>query len=485
MISHAESRISVCFDDIVLHFQLRNVRGPQMSSFLLALAAFQRGLEVVFHRSTLDKSDRFQGKVANGLTGDAFSISDGVETHFFNRTMGDKTTRQASILAEDKNLTKEALARAGVRTPQGVVVRGGDMKIADDFMSASNSGRFVAKPLRGSLSKDTHIDISAAEVRRVIFDDPTMCSQANEWLVEEFISGSELRAYVVGDKCVSAFIRLCPTVLGNGVDTIDALTEKRNKLREQSVYLSAMPFTFQPQDILHLQRQGMSPDSVPPKGAVVQISATKVVYSGADRKNVIFNVNESFHQLAIGTCAALGLPNAGLDIIVSDDPARAGAFVLEANQRAHIASHSFPSLGEGDSNAASESILDWYFPESCGNRRFHAASFDFSQIIQTLQSCLVDEVRLPVLKADWHHCRANFSDQATGEMVWNILMSVGCYGRLLNLSSGNQVADVLLSPESQSALKRHRARIAELSPPAEAALFSFEAEPGGQRASRV
>ena len=455
------------FDDIVLDFQLRDARETKMSSFLMALAGFQRGLEVVFHRSALGKTERFQGDFANGLTGDIFSISDGTKTHFFNRTLGDKTSRQASMLAEDKNLAKQALARVGIRTPDGVVVTGGDGQAAADFTSASGSRRFVVKPLRGSNSKDTHVDICAAEVRRLISDD-----HDNEWLIVEFISGSELRAYVVGDKCVSVHLRVSPSVRGNGVDTVATLVDKRNALREQNVYLGAMPFTFRAQDILHLQTQGMTPDSVPPQGAIVQLSLTKIVYEGADRQNFTNNVNESFKKIAVGSCKALGLPNAGLDIIVSDDPSRPGAFVLEANQRAHIGSHSFPSLGEGDNNAVSESILDFYFPESRNNRRFPKASFNLSQIIQDLQSCQIAEASLPVLNADWHHCRASFSDAATGELVWNILLSVGCYGRLLNLSDGNQVADVLLSPASQSALMPHRARIAALSSQVEAALFS-------------
>jgi cyanophycin synthetase len=460
--------LRVNFEDGVLRFDAANAGVWSRSSFMMALAAFQRGLEVVFHRSAVGKTDRFRGGLANGLTGELFSISDGATIHFFNRTMGDQTSLDASMLAEDKSLTKQALARAGIRTPEGVVVKSGDVKRAADFMSASGSTRFVIKPVRGSLSKDTHIDIPAADVCQVIRD-----ARSADWLIEEFIPGHEVRAYVVGEKCVGVTILFRPSITGNGVDTIATLVTRKNSAREHKI-VGRKPFIFEAKALAFLQKQGLTPDSVPQKGAVITLSTSNSLLAGADSKNAYDIVNESFRDVAVASCRALRLPNAGLDIIISDDPARPGAFLLEANQRAHTAYQSFPTLGEAVGNDISEAILDLYFPESRSNRRFVSASFDFSQITKTLQSLQIDEVRLPVLKSDWQHCRINFPDAANGETIWNILISVGCYGRLLNLSNGNQVADVLLSPESQSALAPHRTQIAALSPEIEAVLYNLE-----------
>ena len=123
----------------------------------------------------------------------------------------------------------------------------------------------------------------------------------------------------------------------------------------------------------------------------------------------------------------------------------------------------------------SEAILDLYFPHSKDNRRFSTASFDCPNIVEALQSCQIDEPRLPGLKADWYHCRLDFPDDAARDLVWQILISAGAYASILNLSDGAQLADVLLSPESRSALAPSRERIAHLSPQIEALLYGPEA----------
>jgi len=466
MVKNSSPPLRVDFDDVVLRYTATIALGWEFSSFFMTLAAFQRGLEVVFHRSAFGKTARFHGEFANGLSGSLFSVSDGVKTHYFRRTMGDQTSLEASMLAQDKNLTKLALARAGIRTPLGVVVNAGDVQRTDKFLSESDSLRFVVKPLRGSLSVDTHVDISAAEARKLILDAPS-----DEWLVEEFISGQEFRAYVVGEKCVSVTQRICGNVVGNGLNTIAELVERKNQARALPTSFWTSPFILKEKDLAHLKRQGWSPEDVPMDGTIIKLSSLNSIFSGGDTRNVDDMVNDSFRRVAVASCAVLGLPNAGVDVIISDDPARPGAFVLEANQCASIGLHTFPTLGKVDGNAVSEAILDLYFPDSHNNHRFVAASFDFSQTTRMLQSCQIDKVSLPVLKADWYHCRLDFPDDATRDVIWQALLSAGAYGRLLTLANGKTMADLLLSSECRVELMASRTQIAGLSTQIEAILF--------------
>jgi len=446
------------FDDAILHYSAKGAKGLEVSSFLMTLAAFQRGLEVVFHRSLLGKTPRFSAQASNGLAGSVFSVSDGKSTHYFNRTLGDKTSLEASRLSQHKQRTKMALARVGIRTPEGVAVKSGDVATATQFMAGSGTRRFVVKPLRGSLSVDAHIDLPAREITEIIARSRNM-----EWLVEEYISGQEFRAYVVAEKCVGVAMRIHPSVVGNGVDSIERLLITKNMQREANVLLGEYPFKFSHADLEYLQKMGLSPQDVIPKGKVVTLSTTKSILAGADTQNVSHAVNDSFRQVAVASCRALGLPNAGLDILISDNPKRPGAFVLEANQRALVGSHSFPSLGRGDGNSIAEAIMDLYFPDSVQNRRFPGASFDFSSVAQALKSCQISEVSLPVLKSDWHHCRLEFPDLTIRDAIAKILFDVGGYVRLMNLANGAYIGDVLLSPASQAALMPHATFVAGLS----------------------
>lgn len=64
-----------------------------------------------------------------------------------------------------------------------------------------------------------------------------------------------------------------------------------------------------------------------------------------------------------------------------------------------------------------------------------------------------------------------YADKAIRDEVWQILLPAGTHDQLLKLYDGTQLADVLLSPASQSALTASRSRIAALSPQIEALLF--------------
>lgn len=466
MVSKTLPRPSANLNDEILQYAFRPPGIPERSAFLITLAAFQRGLEVTFYRSAFGNSARFQSTVPDGFFGALFSVSDGKSVHFFSRTLGDRTSREASILAEDKDLTKQALARAGIRTPRGMVARDGDAAVLSNFLSASDCDRFVLKPLRGSIGKDTHIDIGASDVMR-IFEE----NLSQEWLIEEYVSGQEVRAYVVGDRCVSATLMLPPTVVGNGVDTIETLIADRARARAGHLYLGTIASSLITAQLADLENNGTKPTDVPEQGKVVFLSKTKSVILGADTMNANHLVNDSFREVAIRSCKALALPNASLDIILSDDPLRPGAFVLEANQRSHICFITFPTLGRASHNDSAEAIIDMYFPGSSRNHRFVDACFDFRKIVETLQSTQVNMLKLPVLTAGWLNCRIRFEDEVISERVWQILMICGVYGRLLSVSGNHRVADVLLSPESRLSLLPYRQRIADLSITAEKLLY--------------
>lgn len=459
-------RLSTDMNDMVINFTLRAPGLRERSAFLVALAAFQRGLAVTFYRTAHGKTPRFQGALANGLGGAFFSVSDGEHVHFFSRTMGDKTSREASMLAEDKNLAKQALARAGIRTPRGMVARHGDTEVLARFLSSIAANRFVLKPVRGSLGMNTHVDISAAKVMTLF---AALGSQ--DLLIEEYISGHEIRAYVVGDRCVRSTMLLSPCVVGNGVDSVIALMSEKATARANNLSVYKEPLVLSRAELAALETACNGLGSVLEEGRTVLLSRTKSVLRGADTMNADDIVNDSFREVAVKSCRALGLPNAALDIIVSDDPARPGAFVLEANQRAHVAFVVFPTLGPGSGNDIAEAIIDFYFPESCRNHLFASASFDFLKITEALQATQVDALQLPVLTSDWHHCRIEFADEAVSEQVWQILNLCGVYGRLLNVSDNKRVADVLLSPESQAALLPYRQHISALSEHAEDMLY--------------
>lgn len=101
---------------------------------------------------------------------------------------------QASAIAMDKNLSKEILERAGVRTPKGILVTSGaDLKNAP-------TGPWIVKPnAQGStvgLSFVEKQDQLAAAVEKALHYDESA-------LVEEWIAGMEISVPVLGDRALN------------------------------------------------------------------------------------------------------------------------------------------------------------------------------------------------------------------------------------------------------------------------------------------
>ncbi len=386
------ARPKVDFGDVLMHHAAMRAKGIGLCSFLIALAAFQRGLKVTFHYERASSDPRFAHARVQGHRGELFSISDGKRTHMFSRSMGDRTSAAASAVADDKHLTKRALARAGVRTPAGVSVEAGQRTLIEEFLARHPSKRFVVKPVAGSLARAVRADLPAAEVLRV------MSEMAGSRLVlEEHVAGTEYRVAVVASRCVAVFRRDMLAVVGDGLKPIERLLDSDNARRMDNPHTK--PVECNADLVEYLARQGLSLTSVPACGQRVQLLNTAYGATLVDRTG---SVPREAEEAAVRAVQALGLPNGGVDLILSE---QGEVFVLEVNQRAHIGGHSFPLQGAGQGNAVAEAIVDFYFPQSAQQPTHPGLVFDFKAVQTALESAQFAEVSLPLVRPDWRVIR--------------------------------------------------------------------------------
>ena len=439
------------FQDPVLGHAAMAARGGAMCSFLIALAAFQRGLKVTFHRTTLAKNQRFNGRMSNGTTGHLFSIEDGTTRHFFNRTLGSLTSPRASAISNDKVLTKKVLQAANIRSPRGTYFTRGDTETVEKFIEASTKSRFVIKPVAGSLAIGAYIDIGPEEAIRLSREH-----EDSKLIIEEYVQGKDMRIQVVGEKCISALMRDPANVTGDGRSNIKTLVAAKNAQRARNPMYYNCLIELDAEKRATLRSTGLSLSSVPGKGEKVYLSRLKSRRRGADFVEVLGGVNDSLKRVCVACCKALQLPNSGLDVIVSDDPDDPGAYVLEANQRPFIGTSSFLSAQPWAGNAIAEAMIDQYFPETAQQHRFVNACFNFRPILDALASTHIDEVSLPVLDENWAHVRYRFPHQASRDAGLQYLLISGAHLWSLKLTDGREMVDALLSPQSQTALKTFR-----------------------------
>lgn len=405
LVEALEKRPKVDFLDPFLRHAAMQAKGIGLCAFLVTLAAFQRGLKVTFNYERASFDTRFARSRMQGHRGEIFSLSDGLQTHTFSRSLGDLTDPAANAVAEDKHLTKMVLNRAGVRTPEGIVVDREQTSLVDKFVAQHSDKRFVVKPYDGSLSKDVLADVSSEVALCFLKEQPT-----GRFLVEEYIRGREYRALVVGNRCVAISLRDRPFVVGDGTSSIKSLIDA-----EHLILSRRNPFWGGFGDEARLRkflaRANFSFDDIAERGQRIFLSNTSECPYHVD---VTPDPPLGLAQAAVSAAKVVGLVVAGVDLIVSDD---GGICIIELNQRPHIGMHSFPYLGGGQGNAVAEAIVDHYFPKTIDWRARNMIAYDFAPVRTALESAQVSEITLPVVGRDWKVVRFHETGLAAKAIV--------------------------------------------------------------------
>lgn len=428
-------------DPFVQHHAYR-IDHVGISAYLMALAAWQRGLKVTFHYEVATKCERFANAAVQGFRGELFSVSDGERTHFFRRTLGDRTSWAMSALCNDKHATKQRLSEHGIRVPPGMVVPPGDKAQADAFMARYPGQRFVLKPLDGSLGIGVELNLSSAAVIKQLSD-------ANKTLLlEVFIPSDYYRVYVVDGQVANGYISLPASVVGDGKSTIAALVEHKNRTRPHRPLYRGKELKLRDQERVYLKQQGFTFNSIPADGQRIVLNDRVFTADGADRRDMTAQLPAEVKTLAERAASALDIPFVGLDILVAH--ATGESYVLEANQQAIILGSAFPTLGPSPGNPVAEAIIDDYFPGSRDNPRHTKASFDFMKVCETLQSGVASEVTLPVLGPDWVHRRFQIAATSLGDntltTIRRAMFTLGIHAQMLHATTGALVVDVV-APE--------------------------------------
>ena len=429
--------------DPVLRRRIDEARGEAGNAFLLALAGWQRGLEVTFHAS-FSHIPRFAHLARSGARGELLTLSDGQRRHAFYRLLGDATSREASAACESKPHTRRLWQAAGVAIPPGGVVSPGDGgAVMEKLLVRYPQARFVLKPVDGSLGQGVMRHLDAAAVRKAV----AMAQQPH--LLEVAIPGTEYRVHVVGERVVAAVIRRPASVVGDGRHTLERLIRDKEAARRRHSVYGASPEILNDHACEYLRQHRVDLNAVPPRGDRVWVSDLPDYRVGADHVEGMDSLSDAVQAQCVAACQALGMPNAGLDLIVSRDAAgRPKAVFLEANQNPYIRMLSCPLPGvyAGCGNRVAEAIIDHYFPGSCGRQRLTKASFDFVGITRMLSSGGVANVSLRCIADDWQHRRFRLSAEESASshlhavhqqaLGWNI------HTQWLRLEDGGVLLDV-------------------------------------------
>jgi cyanophycin synthetase len=278
----------------------------------------------------------------------------------------DRTSAIGESIASDKDLTKTLLASCGVPVPEGTLVR----SAAAAWEEAQDIGLPVAiKPVDGNHGRGVSLNLMNEADIHAAYAIASEEGDSSAVLVERFIPGNEHRLLVVGHKVVAAARGESLWVLGDGKSTVTQLCDSQINIDPRRGNSEEFPLSLvvpaESDEVkLDLQRQGLTPDSIPQDGQRVLIQL-----NGNVADDVTDLVHPDVAYMAGLAARVVGLDIAGIDLVCEDisrplDEQR-GA-IIEVNASPGLLAHIKPA--QGAPRAVGKAIVEHLFTDGDNGR---------------------------------------------------------------------------------------------------------------------
>jgi len=273
----------------------------------------------------------------------------------------DRTSAIGESIASDKDLTKTLLASCGVPVPEGTLVR----SATDAWEEAQDIGLPVAiKPVDGNHGRGVSLNLMNEADIHAAYAIASEEGDSSAVLVERFIPGNEHRLLVVGQKVVAAARGESLWVVGDGKSSVTELCDSQINIDPRRGNSEEFPLSLvEPAESdevkLDLQRQGLTPDSIPQDGQRVLIQL-----NGNVADDVTDLVHPDVAYMAALAARVVGLDIAGIDLVCEDISRpleeQRGA-IIEVNASPGLLAHIKPA--QGQPRAVGKAIVEHLFAD--------------------------------------------------------------------------------------------------------------------------
>jgi cyanophycin synthetase len=275
----------------------------------------------------------------------------------------DRTSAIAEGISKDKEMTKDLLKSCGVPIPEGEVVASAH----EAWAAAQDIGLpVVVKPTDANRGRGVSIGLDTQEAVEAAFELAEKIG--SEVMVERCIPGQEHRLLIVGGRMVAAVRGELSYVNGDGVRTVARLIEDQinsdpRRGDEEHFPLKAIRLPANGKVMLELQRQGMTPESVPAAGQKLLLERNGVL-----NQDITDEVHPDVAETAALAARIVGLDIAGVDVVATDISrplAEQGGAIIEVNAGPGLLMHLQPAVGQP--RPVGEAIVEHLFgPEDDG-----------------------------------------------------------------------------------------------------------------------
>jgi len=291
---------------------------------------------------------------ANGY----FTLQFGGRRVVCRESLSELTSAIAMSRCDDKSVTHSVLRDAGVAVPKQQIAQ--DALVDEAFME--ECGTVVVKPAQGEQGRGVHLNITEpTELREAV---ERVAEMGSKVILEEQVSGQDLRVVVIDYRVVAAAIRRPAEITGTGTHSIAALIEKQSRRRAAATGgESRIPMDQETERCL--DAQGLALTDVLPEGKCVPVRRTANLHTGGTLHDVTAELSEALRRESEKIAELLSIPVVGLDFVV-DAPDGEKYTLIEANERPGLANH--------EPQPTAERFVDFIFPQTAATAAQHQSA---------------------------------------------------------------------------------------------------------------
>ena len=248
------------------------------------------------------------------VTENVYEFGHGTHLRWLDSSFTDQTSVIGARFARNKQLTANALRKAGLPVPEHFPVNSADVAIK----FAHRLGYpVVIKPMDKDRGMGVAANLKTPDEIRNAFQNARKFSK--KILVEKHIEGQDYRLTVLNGKMIWAILRVPGGVIGNGKDTISSLVAHLNNdpRRGRHIHSPLKILVLNDEAKALLTDVKLTESDIPKKGQFIRLRRTSNVSTGGT-PTAATNVHPDNQRLAENAARALKLDLAGIDLIIPD-----------------------------------------------------------------------------------------------------------------------------------------------------------------------
>ncbi len=281
--------------------------------------------------------------------GGFFRLEQGGRSIMCRESLTELTTAVAMSICDDKAVTRRVVERAGVTVPEQIDAAAGADALKE-FLG--RHGAVVVKPARGEQGRGVAVGLDTLAAIETAIERAEKIS--DRVIVEQCVTGEDLRLVIIGFKLVAAAVRRPARVIGDGRSTIRQLIERQSRRRAAATGgESRIPLDGETKRCV--AGHGLDLESVLDEGVELPVRRTANLHTGGTIHDVTDTVHPALVEAGVRAARAINIPVVGIDLMVPDTRQGDYAFI-EANERPGLANH--------EPQPTAERFVDLLFPQS-------------------------------------------------------------------------------------------------------------------------